>query len=313
MSGESTATPEAEPGTSEAPPATEAPETPKPEAKPTNGDATPAAADEAPAGPEAGLPSWRDGIPDDLKKSAEQFTSPTALLKSYAQLRNQFNKSLQPLPEKPTDEQVAAFRKKQGIPEAADGYGIEAPDWFDDQGKENLTDFLTKAHESNMTPAQVKQAVDAYAGYEQARAEKIIADINADTEANVKVLKDEWGVDFDANVAVAARAVAHFGGQELGEDLNALKLDGGGMLASNPAFIKLMAEVGRAASEPTGVHVPLVSNEQTKKELNDEANELISSPDYYSNQKSLTRVREIFDLLEGKAHHSGPSSTAAVR
>ena len=306
---------EADPGTTEAPTGTEGQEATKTEAPATtNGDATVAAAGEAAAGTEGAADdvqtSWRELLSDEFTKEAERFTSIDQVFKRNRELRKLQQTAIQPLGAKPTDEQLVAYRKRLEIPEAPDGYGVEAPEWFDDRGKENLGDFLGKAHGLNLTPAQVKGVFEAYTGYMQAGAEADIAAVNSHTEAGVKELKEEWGLDFDANLAVAKRALSHFGGEDIATALNELKLEGGGVAASHPAIVKLLAEVGRAASEPTGVHVPLVTSPEGREELQKEADELIMSDDYYGNPHKLKRVSQIFDQIEGKQPHSGPGVSA---
>ncbi len=137
---------------------------------PSNG----AGAGEAIAGTEAAADdvqtSWRELLSDDFKKEAERFTSIDQVFKRNRELRKLQQTAIQPLGDKPSDEQLAAYRKRLEIPEAPDGYGVEAPEWFDDRGKENLGDFLGKAHGLNLTPAQVKGVFEAYAGYMQAGA-----------------------------------------------------------------------------------------------------------------------------------------------
>ncbi|MGI9498438.1 MAG: hypothetical protein ACR2P3_00235, partial [Geminicoccaceae bacterium] len=259
------ATETAEAGDTAAVVGTEAAETTKAEAPVTNGQAKGEDAGEA-AGTDAASDdvqtSWRELLSDEFTKEAERFTSIDQVFKRNRELRKLQQTAIQPLGAKPTDEQLAAYRKRLEIPEAPDGYGVDPPEWFDDRGKENLGDFLGKAHGLNLTPTQVKGVFEAYAGYMQAGAEAEIAAVNSHTEAGVKALKEEWGLDFDANLAVAKRALSHFGGEEIATTLNELKLEGGGVAASHPAIVKLLAEVGRAASEPTGVHVPLVTSSE---------------------------------------------------
>lgn len=126
----------------------------------------------------------------------------------------------------------------------------------------------------------------------------------------MKALKDEWGTDTEANLAVAERALSHFGGADLAEELKGLKLEGGGVAASHPAIVKLLAEVGRAASEPTGVHVPLTTSAEQQETLQERQDELIQSDDYWSNPAKQKESARISEKLHGKIPHSGAGISA---
>lgn len=105
------------------------------------------------------------------------------------------------LPENPTDEEVAAYRKANGIPDEATGYFDALGDLtVGDDDKPVVEQFLSAMHETNAPPALVKAAV---ATYYQIVEEQQAAEADADRimqSESVEALREEWGPDYKRNL-----------------------------------------------------------------------------------------------------------------
>ena len=206
---------------------------------------------------------WRNAVPEEYRKQADRFASLGDVFKSMRETRKAIDNSVQLPTEKSTEEEVAKFRKKAGIPEKVEDYNIEQPEWA---SEENFVDFMGKAHALHLTPGQV-QAVIEWEGERQAKEdEAYTAEINRVREAGTAALKKEWGADYDANLQIAHRAAMHFMGEKDAEELLTTELKGGGVLGDHPAFLKAWVPVGRAISESVGFHVRVGDREDLEAE-----------------------------------------------
>ena len=105
------------------------------------------------------------------------------------------------LPDNATDEEVAAYRKANGIPDEATGYFDALGDLtVGDDDKPIVEQFLSAMHETNAPPALVKAAV---ATYYQIVEEQAAAEANADRamqSESIEALREEWGPDYKRNL-----------------------------------------------------------------------------------------------------------------
>lgn len=162
--------------------------------------------------------TWREDmagvLPDDatedqkadhtkLLKRLQRFNTPADAAKalreqdkliSSGQLKRALTKDAKP-------EQIAEWRKENGIPESADKYdlGVPADIELSEFDNKMLTGFAARAHAANMTPEQAKAATAAFFETREAIAESVQ---KADAEAlaeTTETLRAEWGADFRAN------------------------------------------------------------------------------------------------------------------
>ena len=110
------------------------------------------------------------------------------------------------LPENPTDEELAAFRKEQGIPETAEGYLEALPDGLvlGDDDKPVVTEIVAALHGANAPKALVDTMLSTYFDIverQAAEAERVDADAKNTSDV---ALRDEWGGDYKRNMNVVA-------------------------------------------------------------------------------------------------------------
>lgn len=253
------------------------------------GAAAPAANDGAIAAETAEKPSsawpddWREklaGGDEKLKNLLGRYTAPDAFAKAFKELRAAYD-SRKPvkdeaaeLPENPTEEQLAAFRKAKGVPDKPEDYEFEVPEGkeLSDGEYDILMDFAKAMHEKNMPASAVKEISSWFLEYED-----IVAQRNADNAYKARMdteekLRAEWGADYRANVNLMSNVLQEHLGSNAGAFLSQQLMDGS-RIGDNETFIRLMADVARkvggstAELYTTDVHTTGQSLETRKGEL----------------------------------------------
>lgn len=197
--------------------------------------------------------SWRDSIADEkVRKQMERFTDVPNLAKSYTELNAELSKRIKLPGEDATDEERAAFNKALGVPESVDEYKVTRPEFVDeetfnsDQWQQPIQSFVAEMHKAGATQGQVDAALGTYFNMVEAvQAQTAEQDAEYEKQAEAD-LRERWKGDYDANKAFAEQALAQF---EYGAQLKDAELKTGTLLGSHPAFIEMMAEVGRLKSE----------------------------------------------------------------
>ncbi len=193
----------------------EADPTPAPTPSPTpSPDPTPAPAptpapDPAPADPDPSAEDWRarlSGGDEKLLGYLARVPSEKALVERVKRHEDDIKagKYLKPLPENPTDEELAAWRKQQGVPDTAAGYLEKLPEGLvvGDDDKPFVEQFAESMFGVNAPPAVVSAAIEAYYGIVEEQAEAEIAAANEAKSGSIEALREEWGGDYKRNLNV---------------------------------------------------------------------------------------------------------------
>lgn len=129
---------------------------------------------------------------------------------------------------------------KLGRPEKAEGYDLPVPEG--DSG-EFAGSASGKMYELGLSKSQARGIAEWY----NTQQSQVIDQYNQQREQqatdNVAAIRKEWGNNFDANVAIANKAVAAYLPPEA---VAALKESG---LGSNPHFVKAFHKIGQSLSE----------------------------------------------------------------
>lgn len=202
------ATPAATPAPSAAP--SPAPADPAPATPAASAPATPA--DPAPAVPQTFPDDWRpklaaigkDGAEDKaLANMLARYTSPVEFARAFKSLNDMKSRGelKNPLPDDASPEQVAQWRKENGIPDAPDKYEVKLSDGLvmGEAEKPVIDEILKVAHGENLKPAAVNKIIDTYYQLQdQARTAQFEA-AQALAAESVETLRAEWGQEFKAN------------------------------------------------------------------------------------------------------------------
>ena len=231
------------------------------------GTIAPATADNATATSDAGLPSgsatsapvsdWMTGLHADNRKAVEakSWKDPDAVVGSYRELERYASelksKSLIQPPDNAKPEDMAAFYRKLGMPEKADGYQFKTPEGVPENfpyDAKNADKFKNWAHEAGLTPKQaqtlhdsfVKDTVSSYSAMQEAQA-KQIADGH---EALVKTWGDPTSETYKRNQELANRTLRQSGGSELLAELKGIGALGANGEVKTPQLATMLAKIG---------------------------------------------------------------------
>ena len=192
------------------------------------------------------LKAWGAQLSKELKENEEavkvlsKFEDISGLANSYIELEKKQG-SMHTIPgEKATQEELDAFYKRLGKPEAADKYSF-------DQKYEAEKRFAEAAFKANLSDKQAKELYDFFLNIgqsQQAQYKEIIVKKAQETDA---LLQKEYGNLFEQKIGNYTKALKLLGG---GEVMKQLEETG---LAYDPGFVKLMINAGEALGESKAV------------------------------------------------------------
>lgn len=200
---------------------------------------------------------WRQkyaGEDPKILKRLERYGSPKAALDALFAAQAKVSEKGTRLRDGAAPDEVAQWRTENGIPDSPDKYELNLPNGLiiGEADREGVSDFLKQAHEANMHPSQVNQAVAWYLGkQEQAVAEQSARDEETRMSAEDE-LRAEYGPDYRRNVSIANQLLD--GAPEGVKDrLLAARGPDGTPLGNDPALIRWLVGVSRELNPITTV------------------------------------------------------------
>lgn len=253
---------------------------------------------------------WREkmagGDEKELKRLA-RFQSPVDVYKSNRELEKKMSAGPAKLTADATPEQIAEYRKANGIPEKADGYLAALPKGLviGDADKPIVEAFINRAHGKNAPPEVVADAIDWYYGEQERIATEQAA---ADKEFSLKssdALREEWGAEFRGNInsitAFLDAAPAADDGTPLKDLMMNARLGDGTRLGDNPVALKWLARLA-ADANPAGFVSPSSGSSQIEG-VTDEIAKIeglmrTNRTAYNKDEKMQARYRQLLDAKE---------------
>ncbi|HBZ17502.1 MAG TPA: hypothetical protein DEO73_17320 [Pantoea sp.] len=163
------------------------------------------------------------------------------------------------LPEEGDAEGWGNVWNKLGRPETAEGYELPVPEG--DSG-EFAGAASGKMHELGLSKAQAQGIAEWWNGHQSQMVEQFNQQREQQANENVSAIRKEWGNSFDANVAVANKAVSAY---LPAEAIAALKETG---LGTNPHFVKAFFKIGQSLSEAKVINgEPTQSGPKTTEDI----------------------------------------------
>lgn len=252
------------------------------------------------SGPEPDVetpPDWRANLPDDLKRFAANLATPADAVRMAAGLRQKLSNAVVPPGSDASDDDVAAFRRRMGVPDKPEGYVIsrpgDLPRGVDDTGaaRAQEEEFLEVMHSAGATPEIVQAAFDWYYG-SVAEAGRDAADrAAAGRDQASRVLLREWGDDYERNMDHARRAARAYGGDGLVE-----RLDAAG-LGNDPAVIRAFHLIGLELGEDEIFADAAPADRRLR--LEERARDLRRRADRWTNAAVDGELRDIMEQLHG--------------
>lgn len=247
---EPTPTPESTPTPSAATPVTPTPSEPKTVVTP---EPTP-----APSEPKAYWPEdWQKriaGDDDKVLKQISRYQSPEEIWKKARSLEQRLSSGeLKPvLPKNAKPEEIVAWRKDNGIPEAPDKYDlgdIKVPE----TEAEAVSAFLKDAHGANFTTEQAKAAVGSYLAQREAAQHAVEQRDEEQRLSTIDALASEWGGKFSTYKNLVHNVLAKFP-EAVREDFMSARLPDGTAIFNNPEIVKAFVSL-ELMNNPAGVTV----------------------------------------------------------
>ena len=270
------------------------------------------------AGEGAAAPDWREAIVEPrLREFAGRFAGPGDAVKAAFEMRQKLSNAVVVPGEGASADDIAAFRRRLGVPDSPDGYAFHAPDGAgpNDADRAFQAEIARLFHAAGVTAAQAEQMTAGWNRLAEASREaRQAADIGA-LEAAESELRRQWGAEFERNRALAARAVARFHRGDPNELLD-LALEGGRVLGSLPSFVRFAASVGHALAEDE-VHLGGAGGAgASAKERLDEIHSWQFADDpaqreRYRSQEVQAELKELYRSLHGDAPIVGAAGRRA--
>lgn len=193
---------------------------------------------------------WREKLANGDDKRMERlkrFASPEALLQAQEEAQRKISEGLKPKArpdDKATEEEWAAYRKENGIPDKVDDFvkAIALPDnrQIGDADKPVVEAFAERAIKSGIAPRDMTVLVDEYYRMqEEVQFQQAEEDTKFRREAE-RELKEAWGGDYSANIA-AMRPYFDGVDGELFNNLMGGRMADGRKIGNHPAIMKFFA------------------------------------------------------------------------
>lgn len=231
-------------------------------------------ASKAPPAPAAFPDNWREemakGVGGADAKAVEKelnrlkmFSSPTDVYKSQRELEGKLSRGefKAPLPTDPTPEQLADYRKANGIPETPDKYEVKLANGLTlaEQDRPVLDAFKKDMHDLNAPPAIVNAAVNRFMEMQTAQAAAQLEKFSNDKTNTEQTLQKEWGGEYKKNINIVTSGIQTFFGSQADAVMNAIGGDGRPLM-SNPDVLKAFNMLARQANPAAGLELPAGMN-----------------------------------------------------
>lgn len=157
------------------------------------------------------------------------------------------------LPKDAKPEELAQWRKDNGIPASPDKYDLKDLK-FDDAAKPTIEAFLKSAHEANMTPEQAKAAIAWNQSHTSALMKERSEKDETERVAALDVLNEEWGSGFRRNVQMVEGFLENFP-EKVREKLKGGRLADGTGIFNDPDILRGFVSAALAVN-PAATLVP---------------------------------------------------------
>lgn len=211
-----------------------------------NGNAPEQTAAEPAVAVQPELKAWGAQLSKELKenkdavKALAKFEDISSLASSYIELEKKLG-SMHTLPgEKATKEELDAFYKKLGKPDAADKYGFKQ-EW--DAEKR----FAQAAYEANLSDAQAKSLYAFFHKIGEEQQAQLAEAVKKQAEETDAALKKEFGNKVSEKMELYTKGLRAFGTDSVFSQLEQTGL------AYHPDFVKMFIKIGESLGESRAV------------------------------------------------------------
>ena len=236
-------------------------------------------------------------------KYMERFDSPAAFGKAFNEAQHTIRSGQlkSELPEGATDEDVAAFRKDNGIPAEAAGYMEGLPDGLviGDDDKPIAEFFMNRLHSVNADPKVAHALLTGYSEFAEAEQDAQAQIDTADSKEATDALRNEWKADYRTNINAVETFLLNTFGKEVKEQFMNGRFGDGKAFMNDPRVLQAIAAVQRKI-DPL---VPLLhtGDGDPAESLNDEITKIElfmkeHRTKYNKDEPMQARLRELYDM-----------------
>jgi hypothetical protein len=254
---------------------------------------------------------WREkyaGEDADKLARVSRYASPTAAFDGLIALQNKVRsgefKSTAPYPTDGKPEEQAQWRAENGIPEAPDKYDLTFDNGLviGEDDKPIIDDFLSFAHDKNLSPDAVKAAVEWKFQHEEKMAEAR-AEQDAEVQQSTEdALRAEWGNEYRANIN-RITGLLDTAPEGVKDQILGARFQDGTPLASDPGTLKWLIDMALQINPATTL-VP-GAGDNVLGAVEDEIKTLEGmmgnrSSEYWKGPKAADMQKRYRDLVAGR-------------
>lgn len=253
---------------------------------------------------------WRKevaGEDADLAKLVERFNDPKAFGKGYLEASKKIRSGdlAKPLAADANEQERAAWRQANGIPEKPEGYFEKLPDGLvigkDDQPLFN--EVGAELHKLNASPAIAHALAKWYYGLADKETAAVAETDKVHARETTDALRAKWGNDYRANIGQVMSLLDSLGGELKAQLMDATMPDGR-RLFNSPEVVEWFASKAREIN-PAGILIP-ASGENSMASLDTEIQGIEKlmgnrSSEYWKGGKAeamQARYRQLIDARE---------------
>ncbi len=264
--------------------------------------------------------NWREqyaGQDEKRLNVLKRFSSPKDALDSLFSFKTKVDSGeiKKPLTKDATPEQIAAWRKDNGIPDNAGDYLVNLPNGLviGEADKPTLTAFAEMMHKANAPPQYVHAAIAWHNERQQAENAEMAAADAAAKQKTEDELRTEWGGDYKTNVNLVKEVMLR-AGDDVAAAISEAVLPDGTVLANHSGALRWLANLAREIN-PVGTITPAGGAAQGKSideeiamwegKMSDQASDYWKGPTADKNQE---RYRQLVDARSRTQARTGKAA-----
>ena len=192
--------------------------------------------------------NWKDSISEEYRKdpNIEKFTEADALAKSYINAVKMIGQDKMIVPNKNfTEDQWEEAYMKMGRPESSDKYSLDVKSDVVSLDEQAIKSFQEQSFKLGLNNEQAKGVLDFYKNNMEAQTQQAKVDAETSQAQAQNLLRQEWGREYDANIAKAKSLAT----ANLSPEVFEMQLADGSRLGDNIDVIKGFAKIANMMSE----------------------------------------------------------------
>lgn len=238
----------------------------------------------------------------------ERFTDPAKAFDALIEAQNKIRSGdfAKPLPTNANDQERAAWRQANGVPDKPEGYFEKLPDGLV-IGKEDqplFTEFAKAMHDENVAPSAMHKAVKWYYSLQDREQAAIANTDRTQAQEAIQTLRTKYGNDYQANIGQAMSFLDSLGGDLKNQFMDATLPDGR-RLFNSPEIVDWVISKARELN-PAGILIPGGNGEGQMASIDTEMKGLEKmmgnkSSEYWkgpSAEKNQARYRDLIDAKQ---------------